>query len=171
MTGPAAITVGHERGAAEAGRRVETGLRRFSRQIGAASSELEKDWKDNHLSSPTPTTGESACGRVEVAGDAVDIGLDLPGWMNPMARGSPGRGRPGGRRLFEKKSWKTFAQAANPAAAGAPRGLRERISALSRTRFHPRAGPFASGMWEPRGPNARLVSKRKSGRAMRRGLM
>lgn len=142
MTRPLAVTVRHDLGAAEAKRRIDKGFRRFAQQIGAAAEHVEKDWKDNRLSFSTLTMGEMATGCVEVEDDAVEIRIDLPDSIGLMAPRIGRRLLREGQRLLEKKSWKTFAQAANPPSEGAPRGLRGRIRALPSTRYHPCLRPI-----------------------------
>lgn len=103
MTCPLTVTVRHDLGAPEARRRVDLGFRRFAQQIGVASADVEKDWKDNRLSFSAPTMGETASGRVEVADDVVEILIDLPDCMNLMARRIGRRLLAEGRGLLEKK--------------------------------------------------------------------
>ncbi len=103
MTRPLAVTIRHDLGAAEAGRRVDKGFRRLAREIGGGLGEIRKDWKDNELVFSVDTPGEAASGRVAVGDDAVEITVDLPDFLGLMARRIASRLLREGERLLEKK--------------------------------------------------------------------
>ena len=103
MTKPLTVTIPHALGAAEARRRIDAGFAQLTQQLPGGVGQVEKSWKDNRLSFSLAAMGQVATGHLDVADDAVDIVVHLPGFLAMLAGKIGGKLRQQGQILLEKK--------------------------------------------------------------------
>ena len=103
MSQPLTVTIPHALGAAEARRRIDSGFTQLLQQMPSGVSEIEKSWKDNRLSFSMEAMGQVASGYLDVADDAVDIVVHLPGFLGMLARNIRTKLQRQGQILLEKK--------------------------------------------------------------------
>ena len=103
MSQPLTVTIPHALGAAEARRRIDSGFAQLLQQMPGDVGQIEKSWKDNRLSFSMAAMGQVASGHLDVADDAVDIVVHLPGFLGMLARNIRGKLQRQGQILLEKK--------------------------------------------------------------------
>lgn len=103
MTKPLTIAIPHALGVAAARRRIDEGFAQLTQQMPGGLGQIEKSWKDNRLSFSATTMGQVATGHLDVADDAVNIVLHLPGLLGMLAGKIGGKLRREGQILLEKK--------------------------------------------------------------------
>ena len=103
MARPLTVTIPHSLGAVEARRRIDEGFAQLTAQLPAGIGQIEKSWKDNRLSFSATAMGQVVTGHLDVADQAVDIVLHLPGVLGLLAGRIGGKLRREGQLLLEKK--------------------------------------------------------------------
>jgi len=103
MTKPLTVAIPHALGIAEARRRIDEGFAQLTQQMPGGLGQIEKNWKDNRLFFSATAMGQVATGHLDVADDAVNIVLHLPGLLGMLAGKIRGKLQQQGQILLEKK--------------------------------------------------------------------
>lgn len=103
MAKPLTVTIPHALGVAEARRRIDRGFAQLASQRPRGLGQIEKSWKDNRLFFSATAMGQVATGHLDVAEDAVNIVLHLPGVLAMLAGKIGGKLQQQGQILLEKK--------------------------------------------------------------------
>lgn len=83
MTKPLVVSIPHQLGAAEARRRLETGIDHIKATYGGKLAVLDHRWNGDRLEFRVSALAQTVSGTVDVAGDLVTLSLELP-WMLAM---------------------------------------------------------------------------------------
>jgi hypothetical protein len=103
MAKPLTVTIPHALGSAEARRRIDEGFAQLTSQLPAGLGQIEKSWKDNRLFFSATAMGQVVTGHLDVANEAVNIVLHLPGILGMLAGKIRGKLQQQGQILLEKK--------------------------------------------------------------------
>ncbi len=104
MAKPISITIPHQLGAAEARRRLETGLEQMAGQIpGGDAARFTQSWSGDVLNFSALAMGQAITGAVAVLEDHVRLDVTLPGMLGIVAGKIKGELEKRGRLLLEKK--------------------------------------------------------------------
>ena len=103
MSQPLTVTIPHQLGRAEARRRIEDGLGRFTDQFGKSGSTVDKTWVGDKLSFTVQAMGQAIVGTLDVFDDTVAIEVLLPGFFGLMAGKIKGKLQEQGQLMLEKK--------------------------------------------------------------------
>lgn len=103
MAQPFTASIPHRLGKAEATRRLQVGLTtvrsRFARQV----SVIEEVWTGEHLDFRIAALGQTAGGRLDVTDDAVHLSVELPFFLDMIARKAKDLIQKQGKLMLEKK--------------------------------------------------------------------
>jgi hypothetical protein len=80
MPAPLVVTIPHQLGAAEARRRIETGLERLRGQFSAHLSTAEVQWTGNHADVRVVAMAQTVNAGIDIGDDAVRVEFVLP-WL------------------------------------------------------------------------------------------
>ena len=104
MSKPITITIPHQLGAAEARRRLETGLEQLASQIpGGDAARFTQSWSGDVLNFSALAMGQAITGAVNVLDDHVRLDVVLPGMLGMIAGKIKGELQKRGQLLLEKK--------------------------------------------------------------------
>jgi putative polyhydroxyalkanoate system protein len=104
MSKPITITIPHQLGAAEARRRLETGLAQLASQIpGGDAARFTQSWTGDVLNFSALAMGQAITGAVNVLDDHVRLDVVLPGMLGMIAGKIKGELQKRGQLLLEKK--------------------------------------------------------------------
>ncbi len=104
MAKPISITLPHQLGAAEARRRLETGLEQLAGQIpGGDASRFTQSWNGDVLNFSALAMGQAITGAVAVMEDHVRLDVVLPGMLGMIAGKIKTELHRRGQLLLEKK--------------------------------------------------------------------
>ena len=97
------ISIPHELGAAEARKRLETGLSQLGAQVPGGLSDLRQSWAGDTLTFSAAVMGQKIAGRLDVLPAAVNMALELPGLLGMMAGKIQGALKKEGQLLLTKR--------------------------------------------------------------------
>jgi putative polyhydroxyalkanoate system protein len=97
------VDIHHDLGAAEARRRLESGIAGLATQVPGGLSNLQQSWAGDVLSFSALVMGQAIAGRLHVLERSVRVDLDLPGLLGMMAGKIKGALQKQGQLLLEKK--------------------------------------------------------------------
>ena len=104
MAKPITITIPHQLGAAEARRRLETGMEQLAGQIpGGDAARFTQSWSGDVLNFSALAMGQAITGAVEVLEDHVRLDVVLPGMLGMIAGKIKTELQKRGTLLLEKK--------------------------------------------------------------------
>jgi putative polyhydroxyalkanoate system protein len=104
MSKPITITIPHQLGAAEARRRLETGLEQLASQIpGGDAARFTQSWAGDTLNFSALAMGQAITGAVNVLEDHVRLDVVLPGMLGMIAGKIKGELQKRGQLMLEKK--------------------------------------------------------------------
>lgn len=103
MAQPLTVNIPHQLGKAEARKRLDEGVDRFSQQFGGASANFQKRWDADSLNFSADVMGQSIRGVMHVLEDAVRMEVVLPGILGMMAGKVRDKLQREGQILLEKK--------------------------------------------------------------------
>ena len=104
MAKPIIINIPHQLGAAEARRRLETGLEQLASQIpGGDAARFTQSWAGDTLNFSALAMGQAITGAVNVLDDHVRLDVVLPGMLGMIAGKIKGELQKRGQLLLEKK--------------------------------------------------------------------
>ena len=97
------VTIPHELGRAEARRRIDEGVEKFSRHLGAGAAVVAKSWDGDRMNFAVSALGQSVSGVIAVEDRLVNLELLLPNLLGMIAGKLRGRLQKEGQLLLEKK--------------------------------------------------------------------
>lgn len=103
MTKPLVVSIPHQLGAAEAQRRLRTGIEQLKEQYAGKFAVLENQWTGNHLDFRISAIGQTVSGKIDVAEDHVMLAVELPWVLAMLAQKAQGLIQSKGQLLLEKK--------------------------------------------------------------------
>ena len=103
MTKPLVVSIPHQLGAAEAQRRLRTGIDELKQQYAGKFAVLENHWAGNHLDFRISAIGQTVSGKIDVAEDHVMLAVELPWMLAMLAQKAQGLIQSKGQLLLEKK--------------------------------------------------------------------
>ena len=103
MNRPISITIPHELGAAEARRRIDTGLGKLEKEVAGGLAQVRKHWEGDRMHFTARILGQAVSGRLEVLERAVQMEIELPPFLAMIADTIKGRLKKEGQLLLEKK--------------------------------------------------------------------
>ena len=103
MTKPLVVTIPHQLGAAEAQRRLQTGIEQLKQQYAGKFAVLEDRWTGRHLDFRVSAIGQTVSGTLDIAEDSVTLALQLPWVLAMIAQKAQAMIQSKGQLLLEKK--------------------------------------------------------------------
>ena len=103
MTKPLVVSIPHQLGAAEAQRRLRTGIEQLKEQYSGKFAVLENHWTGQHLDFRISLIGQTVSGKIDVAEDHVMLAVELPWMLAMLAQKAQGLIQSKGQLLLEKK--------------------------------------------------------------------
>lgn len=103
MSKPVIVTIPHRLGAAEARRRIESGLNDLAAQMPAGMAAVRQSWTGERLSFSAEVMGQGIGGWLEVKDEEVRLEVLLPAFLAMMAGKIKGKVEKQGRLLLESK--------------------------------------------------------------------
>ena len=103
MSQPVVVTIPHQLGRAEARRRIDEGLGRFTQQFGAMG-DVKHGWEGDVLRFTVASMGQAITGLIDVGEAAVRLEVVLPGFLGMIANKVKGRLQKEGQVLLEDRS-------------------------------------------------------------------
>ena len=103
MTKPLVVSIPHQLGAAEAQRRLRTGIDELKQQYAGKFAVLDNHWTGNHLDFRISAIGQTVSGKIDVAEDHVMLAVELPWMLAMLAQKAQGLIQSKGQLLLEKK--------------------------------------------------------------------
>ncbi len=103
MTKPLVVSIPHQLGAAEAQRRLRTGIDQLKEQYAGKFAVLDNRWTGQHLDFRVSAIGQTVTGKIDVAEDHVMLAVELPWMLAMLARKAQGLIENKGQLLLEKK--------------------------------------------------------------------
>ena len=103
MTKPLVVSIPHQLGAAEAHRRLRTGIEQLKEQYAGKFAVLEDRWTGQHLDFRISAIGQTASGKIDVAEDHVRLAVELPWMLAMLAQKAQNLIQSKGQLLLEKK--------------------------------------------------------------------
>jgi hypothetical protein len=97
------VSIPHDLGAAEARRRLETGLSQLGSQVPGGLTDLKQSWSGDTLAFSAAVMGQRIAGTLEVQAAAVKMDLDLPGLLGMIAGKIKGALTTEGQKLLTKR--------------------------------------------------------------------
>jgi hypothetical protein len=86
MSKALSVNINHTLGAADARRRIESGISQFRSSLGSKLSLFEETWIDNHLDFKVGFMGQICSGTLDVYETKVCLDVQLPGMLGVFAR-------------------------------------------------------------------------------------
>lgn len=103
MAKPFTISLSHRLGKDEATRRVQSGLSTVRNRFSSHITIAEERWTDSHLEFRINALGKSATGTLEISEERMILCVELPLFLNLLARKATARIEKEGQLLLEKK--------------------------------------------------------------------
>ena len=80
------VTLPHSLGAAEAKRRISSGIDSLRQQYASQISQAEIVWQDDHAEIKVGALGQTIHARIDVGDDQLHIEVDLPWLLQKLAQ-------------------------------------------------------------------------------------
>ena len=103
MTKPLLVSIPHQLGAAEAQRRLQTGIAEIREQYAGKFAVLEDRWTGRHLDFRVSALGQTVSGTIDVEESQVTLAVNLPWMLAMLAQKAQGLIQSKGQLLLEKK--------------------------------------------------------------------
>ncbi len=103
MAKPFTISISHRLGKDDATRRIQSGLGTVRSRFSSHITIAEEQWTDSHLEFRILALGKSATGTLDVTEEKIHLSVELPLFLNLLARKAAGRIEKEGQLLLEKK--------------------------------------------------------------------
>jgi hypothetical protein len=102
MSKPVTVSIPHQLGVAEARKRIDEGIEKLVGQIGQRGlAQVDKTWSGDRLSFSVQAMGQTISGHLDVLHEAVNMELQLPGFLAVIANKIKGRVKQEGQLLLK----------------------------------------------------------------------
>ena len=103
MTKPFIVSIPHQLGAAEAKRRLETGIEQAKEQYAGKLAVIDNRWTGDHLDFTVSAMAQTVSGAIDVTEEQVVLAVQLPWYLALLADKVQPLLRQKGQLLLEKK--------------------------------------------------------------------
>lgn len=103
MTKPLVVSIPHQLGAAEAQRRLQTGIEQLKEQYAGKLAVMESRWTGPHLDFRVSAVGQTVSGTLDVTEDQVTLALQLPWVLAMLAQKAQSLIQSKGQLMLEKR--------------------------------------------------------------------